>query len=116
MSEKFKKRKEIEDIFGNKIRKGSLVFYSQEYKDTINAGIFLHENKASYTIAIKSDKDYHNGYINIHAKNIFLAKNPAFCMHIKSVIDSLSIIDALKRQRKLPKSFDENIAWGINGD
>jgi hypothetical protein len=111
--------KEAVDIFGHKIIRGNLVLFSPKgsanKKDTLRAGIFLRQNKTSYTMAVKSSWDP-DDTTTTTGTNIFLIKDPVNYINLPTVRDALEIVDKLKNGRDLPKGFDVNIAWGIHGE
>ena len=74
----------------------------------MSAGIFLHENRSSYTVAVRNGN-------TIHASNVFLLKDPVYYLEKKSVREALEAVEIL-RGNKLPKTFDANIAWGTTED
>ena len=111
---------EMIDVFGNHIERGSLVLYfpkvrkyKSDQKGGINIGIFIKENKDSYSIGLPMDNlGKEEAYLD-RAIAVVLVKDPIHNLDISLVRKALDSISALKKQGYLPKKFDENVSWGF---
>lgn len=112
---------ETKDMFGNKVVPGNMVIFARRRGLTV--GIYIRENKTSYSVAIKEglwgrlpDGSYgiKRSFTLIQADELFLIEDPIHRLNSQVVQNALEIVPDLKTGKHLAKDFDENISWGVN--